>query len=113
MRFFYGQLDKRLRHANPVVRTLQKVFIDQLVFAPIFLAQLVAIISFMQTGDVAKIEDKLRREYVDILVANYYIWPWVQLVNFRFVPLSYQVPLTQAVAVLWNIYVSWKTNKQV
>lgn len=75
------------------------------------MAQLVAIISFMQHQSLTKVQEKLRREYLDILIANYYVWPWVQLVNFRFVPLNYQVPLTQIVAIMWNIYISWKTNK--
>lgn len=95
------------------MRTLQKVLVDQLVFAPVFMAQLVAIISYMQHQSLERIEEKLRREFLDILVANYYVWPWVQLVNFRFVPLNYQVPLTQIVAVMWNMYISWKTNQCV
>lgn len=111
MRLFYGVLDRHLRHRNAVVRTLQKVCVDQLVFAPVFMAVLVSIIGFMQHRSVDKVAEKLRREYLDILVANYYVWPWVQLVNFRFVPLNYQVPLTQLVAVMWNIYISWKTNQ--
>lgn len=77
------------------------------------MAQLVAIISYMQHQSLERIEEKLRREFLDILVANYYVWPWVQLVNFRFVPLNYQVPLTQIVAVMWNMYISWKTNQCV
>lgn len=110
VRAWYGFLAKRITHPNAVVRTLQKVAIDQFIFAPIFIAQLVSIISFMQHQDVGKITKKLQNEYVDIVLANYYVWPWVQLVNFRFVPLNYQVLLTQAVAVMWNTYVSWKTN---
>ena len=64
----------------------------------------------MQNQNVDLIKDKLKSEYTDILLANYTVWPWVQLVNFRFVPLNYQVLFTQIVAVCWNIFISWRTN---
>lgn len=59
--------------------------------------------------DVAK---KLELEFPDILVTNYKIWPAIQLLNFYFVPLNYQVVLVQIVAVAWNTYISFKTNSQ-
>lgn len=91
-------------------RTVQKVFVDQFVFAPVFLAALLSVIGYTQHRDVEKVREKIQNEYVDILTTNYAVWPWVQLINFRFVPLNYQVLLTQSVAVLWNIYFSWRTN---
>lgn len=110
LRTWYGVLDRRIRAKKPLTRTLEKVFVDQVVFAPIFLAGLISIIGFSQHRDIEKIKTKLKMEYVDILISNYYVWPWVQLINFRFVPLNYQVLVTQMVAVMWNIYVSWRTN---
>lgn len=89
---------------------MQKVFIDQVVFAPIFLAILLSMIGYSQHQDVEKVKEKLRHDYTDILVANYSVWPWVQIVNFSIIPLNYQVLLTQTVAVFWNIYFSWRTN---
>lgn len=89
---------------------MQKVFIDQVVFAPFFLAALLSIIGYSQVQDVGKLKSKLQSEYTDILKANYSVWPWVQIINFQFIPLNYQVLLTQTVAVFWNIYFSWRTN---
>lgn len=91
-------------------RTVQKVFVDQFVFAPVFLAALLSLIGYSQHQDIDKVKEKMKNDYVDILKSNYAVWPWVQLINFRFVPLNYQVLLTQSVAVLWNIYFSWRTN---
>lgn len=75
-----------------------------------FLGALIVIVGLSQEPDINKVKTKLQTEYLDILKTNYYVWPWVQLVNFRFVPLNYQVLLTQTVAVMWNIYFSWRTN---
>lgn len=91
-------------------RTIQKVCIDQLVFAPVFLAILLSIIGYSQDQDVNKVKAKIQSDYMDILSANYTVWPLVQMINFQFVPLNYQVLLTQTVAVFWNVYFSWRTN---
>lgn len=110
VRLWYGVMDKAIKVKSPAARTIIKVGMDQLIFAPIFTAALVSTISYTQDRSVQSIKDKLRAQYTDILLCNYYVWPWVQIVNFRFVPLNYQVLLTQSVAFLWNIYVSWKTH---
>lgn len=89
---------------------MQKMFVDQVVFAPFFLGCLLAIIGYSQCQDVEKVKEKLRNDYKDILLANYSVWPWVQIINFSIIPLNYQVLLTQTVAVFWNIYFSWRTN---
>jgi protein Mpv17 len=84
------------------------LLVDQIVFAPGFIAVLVGSIGVLQ-GE-KNIVAKLKREFPDILVANYKLWPAVQLLNFYFVPLNYQVVLVQIIAVAWNSYVSFKTN---
>lgn len=110
LRKWYGLLDQRCSGKTPLSRTIQKVFVDQIVFAPIFLGILLSFIGFSQHPNIEKVKTKLRNEYIDILKSNYAVWPLVQIINFRFVPLNYQVLLTQTVAVMWNIYVSWRTN---
>lgn len=109
VRFWYGVMDRVIKTKSPLTKTMIKVGIDQLIFAPIFIAVFVSIISYMQDQNVQLIEHKLKTQYKDILISNYYVWPWVQIVNFRFVPLNYQVLVTSTVALLWNIYISWKT----
>jgi protein Mpv17 len=37
---------------------------------------------------------------------NYTVWPLVQYINFRFLPLKYRVPFVSAVGVLWVAYLS-------
>ncbi|CAH1104558.1 unnamed protein product [Psylliodes chrysocephalus] len=89
---------------------LKKVAADQLLFVPPFQICLVSAINTLQGRDFEFTKDQLRLKYTDILIAGYKLWPAVQIVNFYFVPLGYQVLVVQCVALFWNSYLSWKTQ---
>lgn len=109
MRTWYGILNKYVGSRGTTV-VLKKVALDQFIFAPIFIGVLLSTIGAMQGQSIEEIKNNLKRDYPDVIVNNYKVWPWVQLANFYLVPLNYQVLLVQIVAIFWNTYISWKTN---
>ncbi|KAK7866369.1 hypothetical protein R5R35_003292 [Gryllus longicercus] len=112
LRIWYGGLDKMFPSSG---RKLQykKVLVDQGIFAPAFIASILTILMGINGEKPEAIKEKLKQDYKDILITNYKIWPAVMIVNFSFVPVNYQVLVTQTVAVLWNIYFAWKANQPV
>lgn len=110
MRAWYGVLDKYVVGDKGTIVTLKKVALDQLCFAPIFIPIMLTTLGVVQTLDIQESLKRTKRDYVDVLITNYKLWPCVQLGNFYFVPLQYQVLVANIVALIWNTYISWKTQ---
>ncbi|KAG7508690.1 Mpv17 [Solea senegalensis] len=90
---------------------MKKMLLDQLCFAPCFLGAFLTISGALNGLTLDKNVTKLKRDYTDALISNYYLWPPVQIANFYFVPLHHRLAVVQVVAVAWNSYLTWKANK--
>jgi protein Mpv17 len=44
--------------------------------------------------------------YIPAILANWQLWPLVQTINFRYMPLRYRVPFTGAVGIAWQVFLS-------
>lgn len=85
----------------------RRVLADQIGFAPIGLALFVGSMGLMDgQHSLGALRKKFADVYVPALLANWQIWPLIQLVNFRFMPLSLRVPFTSSCGVLWTLYLS-------
>ena len=45
------------------------------------------------------------------LKANWMLWPFVQVINFSFIPLQHRVFFANIVSIGWNSYLSWINNR--
>lgn len=78
------------------IQMLARVALDQLLFAPVGTACFFASMAVMEGGDPKK---KLNDNWWIALRANWNIWPAVQVVNFRFVPLDLRIVVANVVSV--------------
>lgn len=100
---------------------MKRVALDQFIFAPfgmsttasclwhskvlIFFPGLACFFTFMtvaEGGDKRAVMRKFRDVYVPSLKANYIVWPAVQVINFRLMPIQFQIvrrmkPLTTSI----------------
>ena len=54
---------------------------------------------------------KLKSTYVEALKKNWMVWPGVQAINFKFVPLDHRVLVVNVVSLGWNCYLSYVNSK--
>ncbi|KAF9785962.1 hypothetical protein BJ322DRAFT_1189868 [Thelephora terrestris] len=84
----------------------KRVSSDQLLMAPTGLAMFLASMGIMEGCDAQHIRGKFKDLYGQAIIANWQVWPLVQFVNFRFMPLPYRVPFQSTCGVFWTLYLS-------
>lgn len=90
--------------SSPRKTMLARVAVDQGVFAPVFIGVFLSSMAVMEGGSP---KEKLGKNYWSALSTNWLVWPWVQMVNFTFVPLHHRVLFVNVVSIGWNCYLSF------
>eukprot|EP00562_Extubocellulus_spinifer_P028467 CAMPEP_0178658828 /NCGR_PEP_ID=MMETSP0698-20121128/26208_1 /TAXON_ID=265572 /ORGANISM="Extubocellulus spinifer, Strain CCMP396" /LENGTH=350 /DNA_ID=CAMNT_0020301261 /DNA_START=128 /DNA_END=1177 /DNA_ORIENTATION=+ len=107
---WYGTLMVRFPGTS-MKAVLKRTSFDQLFFAPIFLPTFMINLMMLEGRPFDEVLPKLGRDLPDALVTNWCLWCPAMLINFRFVPLKYQVLYSNMVGFVWNTYLSWKTQE--
>lgn len=76
---------------NAFPQAMKRVAFDQLIFAPFGVAAFFTAMTVAEGGGRRAVSQKLRDMYVPTLKANYVLWPAVQVVNFRLMPVQFQL----------------------
>jgi len=86
-----------LSRAFPITKTsalgpsLKMVAFDQLIFAPVGIATFFTVMTVAEGGGRRAVSHKLRDMYLPTLKANFMVWPAVQIINFRIMPIQFQL----------------------
>lgn len=93
---WYGFLASRV-HASTTNRTIAaRVACDQFIFAPI---NMTCFLSSMAYFEGSSPTERLKKAWVPGMTNNFLLWPWVQAVNFKMVPLEHRVFVVNVVAL--------------
>jgi len=88
------------------IPALKRVACDQLIFAPVGLGIFFTYMTIAEGGGRKAIAKKFKQVYVPSLKSNYMLWPTVQVLNFRVIPLQFQLPFASTVGIAWTTYLS-------
>ncbi|KAK0721871.1 hypothetical protein B0T26DRAFT_700535 [Lasiosphaeria miniovina] len=92
--------------ASAFVPAMKRVAMDQLVFAPFGVAAFFTAMTIAEGGGRRAVYQKMRDMYFPTLKANYMLWPAVQVINFRLMPVQFQLPFVSTVGIAWTAYLS-------
>jgi len=87
-------------------QALKRVAFDQLLFAPVGICAFFTFMTVAEGGGKRAIQKKFGDVYVPTLKANYMVWPAVQMINFRVMPIQFQIPFVSTVGIAWTAYLS-------
>lgn len=85
---WYRVLDKYVNLSTPNRTLLARVGLDQGAFAPVNIAFFFAAQGLLEGKSFSEVGTKLSDTWATTLIANWKVWPAVQLANFKFVPLE-------------------------
>jgi len=114
---WYGFLARRVPGVS-FAQVSKRVIADQLGIAPVFLNVWLASMWTLEdvygvATDTRAFSLRIMEAAPSMLVANWMLWIPASAFNFRFVPVKYQVLTSNIVALLWNVYLSYKTSTEV
>ncbi|KAK4212653.1 hypothetical protein QBC37DRAFT_424560 [Rhypophila decipiens] len=103
---------KFLERCFPITKTaafvpaMKRVAFDQLIFAPFGIACFFTAMTVAEGGGKRAVYQKMRDMYVPTLKANFMVWPAVQIINFRLMPVQFQLPFVSTIGIAWTAYLS-------
>lgn len=113
---------------NQTAMSICRMLCDQILWSPISLALFFIFLTVAEGGGKRAISRKFGVAFIPSLYgissypsecyiltniyrkANFVVWPLVQIINFRWIPLQAQLPFASTVGVFWTTYLSLKND---
>ncbi|XP_039809362.1 mpv17-like protein, partial [Panicum virgatum] len=108
--YWYEYLDRFIRQRfqpNTFKFVASKVAADGFLFGPLDLLLFFSYVGLGQGRSVEQVKEDVKRDFIPALVLGGMIWPAVQIVNFRFIPVRYQLLYVNLFCLLDSCFLSW------
>ena len=106
---WYKFLQNKIVLKNKNTEIAARVLADQVIFAS---TNLFVFLSSMAIMEGSSPKEKLEKSYVTALQKNWMVWPAVQAINFKLVPLHHRVLVVNIVSLGWNCYLSYLNSQK-
>jgi len=108
--WFYGKLDG-LIPGKDAKMVFTKVFIDQVLWNPIFGVMFFSYVALLECKGVEYVVDKTKNELLTQVTGSWKVWPIAHAINFRFIPSSQRVLYINTIQIGYNCFLSLISNR--
>lgn len=110
--FWYEGLDRFIRNRflmqpNSPRFVATKVAIDGGLFGPLDLLVFFSYMGFAAGKSFPQVKEDVKRDFLPALILEGGLWPLLQVANFRFVPVPYQLLYVNIFCLLDSCFLSW------
>lgn len=84
-----------------------KVAADGIVFGPLDLLIFFSYMGFASGRSIDQVKEGVKRDFLPALLVGGTVWPLVQIANFRYVPVRYQLLYVNLFCLLDSSFLSW------
>ena len=108
----YQGLDKFIRlklHLRPksARAVATKVAMDGMIFGPMHLFVFFTYMGLCSGKTIPQVKEDLKKNFFPALILEGGVWPAVQVFNFRYVPVKYQLLYVNLFCLLDSAFLSW------
>ncbi|XP_008795056.1 protein Mpv17 [Phoenix dactylifera] len=110
--YWYEYLDRYIRvrlqlQPKSLKFVAAKVAADGLLFGPLDLLIFFSYMGFASGRSADQVKEDVKRDFLPALIVGGGVWPFVQVANFRFVPVRYQLLYVNFFCLLDSSFLSW------
>lgn len=89
-----------------------KVATDALIFGPLDLVVFFSYMGLSSGKSVTQVKEDVKRDFIPAFVLGGGVWPIVQVANFKFVPVRYQLLYVNIFCLLDSAFLSWLEQQE-
>ena len=93
-----------------------KVVLDQLVYAPFSIGVFFSVASCGKGGNLQSIysnlKEKTEESFIETWAADCMVWPLVNFLNFRFIPIYMRPTFVGCAQLMWQTYLSTISHRE-
>ncbi|CAA2934502.1 protein SYM1-like [Olea europaea var. sylvestris] len=115
--FWYEGLDRFIKlrlqlRPNSFSFVATKVAADGIIFGPLDLLVFFTYMGFSTGKNAAQVKEDVKRDLLPALILEGGVWPIVQVANFRYVPVRYQLLYVNLFCLLDSCFLSWVDQQE-